>query len=547
MLRRKRMLFYEKIIVSLLMLFIALPATFAQDTNYQVAVNVMVVPIFAVDGSGNPVYNLKKEELQVSVNGKPVRALEFKRYEFGTDEKIEEKIKTSSGVETAKALARSRERVLIIIADTMFNSLTGFRRSKQIIANMIEKKQPSDQLVILENHPVTGLRYIAGPEGDKKILLGKVRKDLVAPPDKWKNNLYSDRLTNNTVDFNDVSDGRMGGLQTSFQSTAEMLDQSEKFKYQHNVKRFAELLSQFKYALKTIEKPKVVFLISEGVATGAFKSAIRGNEMPGDYAKRAPTENSKTGHFSAFDKEARSSVFDKNKIYSAFLMQYLVKIVQSINQGGSVLYSINPKRGDDTQELSRSGEMSLRYLASESGGKYFAGSKPAEIVNRVKKTTAAYYEVFFTVMPGMGANMKIDVKCKRPGVKVHSLMHSERNRPYRAMPNVQKKIFALNVATRGTWSRLVGKVMKVKYKKAKSKKDSSIITVKVPLPAILKNKKADIFMVSHHPKTQKTDVNFAKQKVGETVTMKYKRRKGVLQFFVIIEPNYPHCIYSQLK
>jgi hypothetical protein len=325
-----------------------------------------------------------------------------------------------------------------------------------------------------------------------------------------------------------------------------MLDQSDRFQYRNNVKRFAYLLSQFKYALKTIEKPKVVFLISEGVATGAFKSAIRGNEIPTEYYDGSPTKlGEQKGNYSIFDKESRQNIFDKNKIYSAFLLQYLVKVVQSINAGGSVLYTINPKRGDDTQDMDRSGEMSLRYLAGESGGKYFSGSKPAEIVKRVKKTTAAYYELFFAVSPDLGKNMKIEVKCRRKGVKVHSLIHSEKNQPYRAMGGVQKKIFALNVASGGTWSRLVGKVMKVKYKKQQAQ--GNVFTVKASLPTVMKNKKADIFMVAVDKKTQKTRVDYAVQKLKDTVTMKYKRRKGFMQFFVVIDPRYPHCIYSQLN
>jgi hypothetical protein len=213
-----------------------------------------------------------------------------------------------------------------------------------------------------------------------------------------------------------------------------------------------------------------------------------------------------------------------------------------------VLYTINPKRGDDIGDDEASGEMSLRYLASESGGKYFAGSKPKKIIERVKKTTAAYYEVFFTVIPDMGNDMSVHVECKRKGVRVHSLIHSERNKPYVRMEPVQKKVFALNVATGGSWSRMVGRVMKVKYKKAKTdkKEDENIYTIIIPLPKVMQDQRVDIFSIRMYPETQKTDVDFISREVKDVVNLKIKRRKGKNQFFVIIEPTSPYCIYNKI-
>jgi len=116
------------------------------------------------------------------------------------------------------------------------------------------------------------------------------------------------------------------------------------------------------------------------------------------------------------------------------------------------------------------------------------------------------------------------------------------------MEPVQKKIFALNVVTGGSWSRMVGKVMKVRYKKAKTgeKGNEKTYTIHVPLPKVMQGHKIDMFSIRMDPKTQKTAIDFISRKVKDVVNLKIKRRKGKNQFFAIIEPNTPYCIYKKI-
>ncbi len=45
--------------------------------SYFVSVNAQLVPIYAVDKKGNPVFDLKKEEIQLYANEKPVEIIYF--------------------------------------------------------------------------------------------------------------------------------------------------------------------------------------------------------------------------------------------------------------------------------------------------------------------------------------------------------------------------------------------------------------------------------------------------------------------------------------
>lgn len=544
-----------------LMLFLVLSLSFwtqgaeaYQDPlEYRVSVNVMAVPVFAVDNNGNPVYDLKQEELELYVNDKPTNVLLFKCYEFGHEQKVTETVKTKTKpVQLPQPKAATQDRVIFIMLDSMFNSLTGFRRTKEIAIRLIKAGQPGDYFVVLENNPIGGLKYIGGPDREGGELIKKIKK-LKAPPEKWNPDLYNSRLLYNSVSYNPMTDPRQETL--NWISLRELTLNSERMRYQHQVRHFVHVLSQFKYALKTIDKPKIVFLISEGIATGAFKAGSKSILQTFDEMVLPVRQEAKGNFGSSVDKGFYSiltirekNVFNQNKIYSAFLLRYLLEIVKSINNGGSVLYTINPRRLNDTNDENMSGEMSLRYLAAESGGKYFAGSKPEKIITRIKKTTAAYYELFYPVLLEMGSHMNVRLKCKRKGVRVHSLVHTERNRPYHRMEEIQKKLFALNVVTGGTWSRIVGKVRKVKYKKLKSTKgkNKKSVTFQVPIPNGMSNHNVDMFLIQMDPKTHKTNIDLVTRGIKDSVNLNIKPRKDKNQFFVIIEPTAPYCIYNKI-
>ncbi len=550
------MLITKKILSAFLIVLLGIPF-FAQTTQesidpnetlkYRVAVNVMVVPVFAVDRKGNPVYDIKQEELQLYVNDEPTDILLFKRYEFGHEQKIKETVESGEPVE---AVEQSQDRVIFIILDTMFNSLTGFRRTKEIAVNLINERLPGDHFVVLENNPIGGLKYIGGSDRDVEQLIKKIKK-LNPPPDKWSSDLHSSRVLRNNISYDPTTDPRLES--GKWKSVRDLHVRSESQRYQHQVKYFTYVLSQFRYALKTIDKPKIVFLISEGIALGAFRAALDKTDIEevGEQEESSAAElmagGTGKGFYSILNKDEKT-VFDQNKIYSSFMLKYLLDVVKSINKGGSVLYTINPRRTDDINDEEASGEMSLRYMAGESGGKYFAGSKPKKIIERVKKTTAAYYELFYSIIPDMGSDMNVRLECKREGVRIHSLSHTEKNRPYYRMEPVQKKLFALNVVTGGSWSRIAGRVMQVKYKKSKPAKGESekAVTLQVPLPNVMRNHKVDMFLLHMDPKTQKTDINLMSSNVTDVVNIKFKPRKDKNQFFVIIEPTTPYCIYNKI-
>jgi VWFA-related protein len=506
-------------ILLFLVFIIALPAQEPME-EHKISVNAMLIPVFAVDSKGDPVYDLEKEEFKLFVNSKPVEIMNLLRFTFEEDKEVVKTIKIKKEI----PVKERTERFVFIILDSVFNSFHGYRRAKKIAEGIVTNGSPDDIFIVLENVGTGGLRYIAGTEQDRKEIIKKIRK-LKVPTSKWDRSLFLTRPWNDMADTQKYNPGN-DGIERSLKYKDQLL-------YKQQVKHFSRNLRQFKYALKTIVKPKIVFLVSEGIAKNAFKT---------DYAL---IDRSPAGAVSVLKPEP--TVKDVKHFFDQRLFQYLKDMVTTINEGGSVFYTIHP--GKFERDEGASGEMSLRYLASEGGGKFIGGSDTKDIIRHVKRTTAAYYELAFMTDDNMGKKLDIDVKCTREGVKLHTFEKTEKGTAYNQMAPLEKKLFAFNAATGGSWSRMVGKVVRVKYKKHKQEKPGAPnkIPIEIQLPEAMKNRKLDIHVLHYDPKTMKTEIDFKTKILGENVLLALKSKNDTSDFFVIIEPVNVYCIYNEVK
>lgn len=525
------------IIVTLVLSLVPITSLSQEDNtdqkplSYNISVNVKLLPVFALDKNGWPVFDLAKDEIELLVNGKPYEITYFKRFDFET-----------STIQTQKIVPEVKERVVFIILDTMFNSNKGYRYSKKIARDIIKEGKSGDRFVVFENNPIGGLKHIGGPDTPRKILLSKIAR-LKRPLERWASQLYKQRSLTNNIDFSLITDARLETI--GWESLRDLELHSENMRYKYQVKHFSRVLSDFQYILKTISKPKLVFLISEGMADGAFKKKMKGGSTNVEGKTDESDAELLALRFQSVLMSNDTAVFDENKIYSTILFDYLQKLVKSINYGGSVINTINPRRLNDVNDSGDSGEKSLKYLAHESGGTYYSGTDSGEIVKRIKKNTSAYYEMVFHTKPDNGEKLKINVRCKRKGVRLLTTNYAEGSRYYRDMDPVQKKMFAFNVATGGDWSRHSGKVMRIPYKKTKSEDIKRIYTIDIPLPNQMKNRKLDIFLIQRDRKTNRVDMRLINKDAKDWVKLNINGNKKREQFFVIIEPLETYCIYNK--
>ena len=57
-----------------------------EKLEYKIDVNAQVIPFFAVDKEGDPVYNLEEKDIELFINKKPFPFTAFSRYKFESDQ-----------------------------------------------------------------------------------------------------------------------------------------------------------------------------------------------------------------------------------------------------------------------------------------------------------------------------------------------------------------------------------------------------------------------------------------------------------------------------
>jgi VWFA-related protein len=489
--------------------------------KHEVAVTRLIIPVFAFDTSGNPVYDLKQDDIKLYINGKPVEISSFSRINFQYDE---EKTKKEKKPKIEQEQPVVQERIIFFIFDSMFNSFYGLKNGKKIVEKLVDKDGQQSQFVIMENSLFGGLKLVGGPETDK-IKVKKLIKAVARVPE----------FSAVQSDYDITSRSPL-----SYNSTNKIIRREHRKFEKEKVKIFVEFLSRLKYSLEAIDQPKVIFLISEGFPQILFYEANLNIQ----------------GHVS----------------YDPTPFRMMKQLVKEINDGGSLMYTIYPGRvnlqkrpphssapakgaggitptfgftlDDAFIPITRdSGIESLKTMGVGSGGQFFEGSAE-RIIKEVHKSTAAYYELAFTPRSDLGDNMRIKIKCQRKGVRVDSLVQTVRNKAYADMKRIQKKIFAINLVMGRNWTSMEEKIKKGNY----TWQNNQRTAIEVKIPENMKLHPVDIFIIQFEEDFKNPDIKMARKMVTETEIIEIKKKENKeAVYFLIIEPESTSCIYNRIS
>lgn len=492
--------------------------------EYDVDVSAQIIPIYAVDKDGNPVFDLKQKEIELYINGKKQNLLFFSNYQLeetvpATQPATQPKTKTeAASQEEAPKPARptikkqpekpkSPERIVIIILDGISNSSSGVRNAKKLAKGIIDSGSPGDAFVIFISTIKKGLQYIAGPEKNKRKLnavLDKLYQNpqwiVLIPKKNW-------------MRFENAEAGER--MEWSILNELYGLDRDNTTgQYTHAMRNFNKSLKELKYALKTIRLPKHIFLVSGGVQEMATMSNSA-NEIPGSVTD-----------------------FDQTSILGYYGM--LKEAAVSINQGGSLLYLVNPIK------VTTKNRRAVNTMKRISNAQFISGDNVNDMLTKVKKNTAAYYEIGFAITKKTDENFSIKIKSTRKGVKLNTLKFGEKSRPYAQMDDTMKKLFALNVVMGGNWGRMIAKVSIAKYQKLPEQTSPTAKTIKVTVPKELQGKIVDVFTLNIQPKTMKADIQLTKRVPTATETIEIPIQNKRIQFFVLINPITTRAIVNKV-
>ncbi|HEV2846342.1 MAG TPA: hypothetical protein VG477_15910, partial [Thermoanaerobaculia bacterium] len=150
------------------MLALAGPAAWPQEPRITeekaIDVEVKIVPFYAMDAEGRPVYDLKAEEVEILIGGVPVAVQSFDRYAI-----------SAGGSQPAGAPAASAARNVFLIFDIAFASPMGFSTGQKLAADLVENWPGADRLHLMVNASDTGLARRLGPvaadaDGKRRVL-----------------------------------------------------------------------------------------------------------------------------------------------------------------------------------------------------------------------------------------------------------------------------------------------------------------------------------------------------------------------------------------
>ncbi len=218
----------------------------------------------------------------------------------------------------------------------------------------------------------------------------------------------------------------------------------------------------------------------------------------------------------------------------------------AINHGGCLLYVMDSTKVPLGQRVS--GKKTLRFLAENSGGRYFSGRDKQKMVRQLKGSTGAYYELYFSqdIISDRKKSVQVRLKPRKKGIRLFTLDRTEFKIPYRRMEERQMKLFALNVVQKGSWSRIVGRIGYYKRYSVLEKKHRWK-RVELTLPKDLRNRQLDVFVINLNPKSFKADIRLSKKAVGDRIQVEIDVMKKRKQYLVLVEPERTLCVYTEIR
>lgn len=347
-----------------------------------VNVEVKIVPFYAADGQGNPVYDLRPNEIELRVGGAPVPIESFDHYAIQSGR---------AGAE-ASPLAPTPSRSVFFLFDQTFSSPTGFNTDKRLAARMVQGWPGGDRLFLLAHGTAAGIERKLGPvppdaEGKKEVL---------AAIEALQPEVRRLELQENTVaDFGPAaqraSRGKFGGLSDQRAAMDNGIHEGVRGEYHSIARDFAGSLADFASELRRVSGPKLLVIFSQGMDNTLYFQGDNGYKVGSDASVEVDTRRAPP------------------------LLDRFRKPLALLAESGTVLLFVNTDRGPEN-----GADAVLRHMAQSTGGLYVEGRDPRDLEKRIAGSTAAYYEAsFHPAAPLLQKDSAaVEVTVRRPGVRV---------------------------------------------------------------------------------------------------------------------------------
>ncbi len=429
----------------------------------KVDVELKIVPFYAVDAEGRPVFDLRREEVELKVGGAPVAIEAFDRYTMagaaGEPPRQEN---------TPPAAARH----VFFLVDVAFSSPHGLLGSSQVVRGYLDQLPATDRLYLLVNDRRTGLQQVLGPlkadEKGKEKVLERIRK---LRPD------VQGLQTNVELPPSIKGIGRSPVPSDQDSATRDAARANSRTQYEGVARAFAESLELLAAELRRLPGPKLLVTFTQGFNPDLYFNGESIGLQTGSAAHHIDSRQ-----FSALETHFR-------------------KPLQALADSGAMSVFVNVDHmmvvaGRDT-------DSALRHMASSAGGLYVEGMSPKQVEARMASFTAAYYEAGFVPAGSLleAGRAGVEVVVHRPGVRVWSASAVRTRESYASLSEYEKRLLMIDVVQGGPEAQRSRSPVRLDLRdlaghgRVQGQTKQILVRFEADWPADLTGKKVDLYTV----------------------------------------------------
>jgi hypothetical protein len=374
----------------LVALLLAVPAgaqTPVDAGGETVDVEIKIVPFYAVDADGKPVFDLKQEEVELRLDGKPLAVDTFDAFDRGNESAEPDK-------QAAKAAAKSKaRRHVVLFFDTAFSSPRGFETGREFAVKMVGDLPEEDLLYLVTHEFQTGLKQRLGPVAATSSGKSKVLAEIQGlKPEIGQITPETEFSMTMTTRGETTKRGAPSGQNMVVDEPLRTTQQAQMESVAHTL---AESIQALADQFQRIHEPKLLVFLSQGIDPTLYW-------VGSDLKLNATAEN--------------PNLVVKGSQYTGLHKLY-EKPLQQLADTGTMTLFVNL---DDQAKRQRVNDSSMQHMARASGGLYLGGVDPSLVSDRAERSTSAYYEAGFYLSDRKLSRGKVEVVVNRPGVSTWS-------------------------------------------------------------------------------------------------------------------------------
>jgi hypothetical protein len=491
-----------------------------------VDVEIKIVPFYAVDAEGKPVWDLRSDEVELRLGGKPMFIDTF------------DGPAAPGGVErTGSNGLRPASRNVIFFVDSAFTSPTGLRNSILVAQKLVGEVPEGDRLSLVAHSIARGLEKKLGPlRADRR---GKARfldalAELKPEVRRLNTNPGADLPALMQVEHGTQNGNRDDKPTSQFMGETDSMNAFGRSEYMGIALGLAESIDVTAAELRHLRGPKLLLVFWEGLDPALF--------FDGDIG---------------FKPGSTASVSYGGQRTSG-LMLHFTKPLQALADSGAMTVFVNPTAPSG---VGHDAEGPIRQIAQTAGAYYTGGGDPRQIEESVAATTAAYYEAGFYVKgETKSAREAVEVVVKRPGVKAWAPAALKVRETYEGLTAYEKRLLVLGLVASGPESqhgpvRLDLHGLGGAVQSRADGKNGRRLRYDATWPADLKSKDVDVYSVALAPpvkgeKTPKILQFDSKERARPGATpleVAVKKDDKLIWGIVAVEPGTGRAWYRRLQ